>query len=86
MNGGMKNAGKSFKKKNEARKKWFLLKTRVSWNTYVNKRKQVNKICTQKKKKWLSNKIIQIEENNRRNETKFFFKEYRILYNKSYFL
>ena len=77
---------KIIQKKNEARKKWFLLKTRVSWNTYVNKRKQVNKICTQKKKKWLSNKIIQIEENNRRNETKFFFKEYRILNNKSYFL
>jgi len=73
-------------KKNEARKKLLQLKTRTSWNTYINKRKQANKICTQKKKKWLSNKIIQIEENYRRNETKNFLKEYRILNNKSYFL
>ena len=51
------------------------LKTRISWNTYINKRKQANKICTQKKKKWLSNKIIQIGENRRRNETKNFFFE-----------
>jgi len=70
MNGGMNNARKLFKKKNAARKKWLQLKTRISWNTYINKRKQANKICTYKKKKWLSNKIIQIEENHRRNETK----------------
>jgi len=50
------------------------LTTRTSWNTYINKRKQANKICTQKKKKWLSNKIIQIKENHRRNETKFFLR------------
>jgi hypothetical protein len=48
------------------------LKTRISWNTYVNKRKQANKICTQKKKKWLNDEITQIEENHRRNETKKF--------------
>ena len=77
---------KIIQKKNEARKNLLQLKTRTSWNTYINKRKQANKICTQKKKKWLSNKIIQIEENHRRNETKKFLKEYRILNNKSYFL
>jgi hypothetical protein len=53
------------------------LKTRTSWNTHINKRKQANKICAQKKKKWLSNKIIQIEENHRRNETKKFFEGIR---------
>ena len=37
--------------KNEARRKWLQLKTRISWSTYINKRKQANKICTQKKKK-----------------------------------
>jgi len=36
---------------NEARKKWLQLKTRMSWNTYINKRNQANKIFTQKKKK-----------------------------------
>jgi hypothetical protein len=77
MNCGLKNAGKSFKKKNEARKKLLQLKTRTSWNTYINERKQANKICIQKKKKWLSNKIIQIEENHRRNETKKVFEGIR---------
>ena len=33
MNGGMKNAGKSFKKKMKQGKKWLQLKTRISWNT-----------------------------------------------------
>jgi len=61
---------KIIQEKNEGRKKWLQLKTRISWNTYINKRKQANKIYTQKKKKWLSNKIIQIEENHMRNETK----------------
>jgi len=64
---------KIIQEKNEARKKWLQVKTRISWNTYTNKRKQANKICTQKKKKWLSNKINQIEENHTRNETKKFF-------------
>jgi hypothetical protein len=63
--------------KNEASKKWMQLKTRKSWNTYINKRKQANKTCTQKKKNWLNNKIIQIEENHRRNETKKFFEGMR---------
>jgi len=61
---------KIIQEKNEARKGLLQLKIRISWNTYINKRKQANKICTQKKKKWLSNKILQIEENHRRNETK----------------
>jgi len=64
---------KTHSRKNEARKKWLQLKTRISWNTYINKRKQANKICKQKKEKWLSNKIIQIEESHRRNETKKLF-------------
>ena len=49
----------------------------IRWNTHINKRKQANKICTQKKKKWLINKIIQIEENHRRNETKIVFEGIR---------
>ena len=53
------------------------LKTIISWNTYINKRKQTNKICKQKKEKWLSNKIIQIEESHRRNEIKKLFEKIR---------
>jgi hypothetical protein len=59
--------------KNEAMKKWLQMKTRISWNTNMKKRKQANKICIQKKKKWLSSEITQMEENHRRNETKKFF-------------
>jgi hypothetical protein len=73
----MKNARKLSKKKNEARKKWLRLKTIISWNTYIERIKQANKICTQKKKKCLSNKITQIEENHRRKETKKFFEGIR---------
>jgi hypothetical protein len=53
------------------------MRTRISWNSYIKKRKQANKICIQKKKKWLSSKITQIEENHRRNETKKFFEGIR---------
>jgi endonuclease/exonuclease/phosphatase (EEP) superfamily protein YafD len=55
--------------KNEARKKLHL--KAISWNTYINRIKQATKICTQKKMH--SNKITQMEENHRRNETKMFF-------------
>ena len=61
--------------KNEARKKWLQLKTRINWNTYINKRKQANKICSQKKKKRLSSKIIQTEENHRKMKLKNCSKE-----------
>jgi len=60
MNGGMKKAGKSFKKKMKPGKNG------CNW-------RQANKICTQKRKKWLRNKIIQIEENHGKKETKKLF-------------
>jgi hypothetical protein len=44
---------KIIQEKREERKKWLQLKTRKSWNTYFNRRKQANKICIQKKKKQL---------------------------------
>jgi hypothetical protein len=50
------------------------------------KRKHANKICTQKKKKWLRNKTIQIKKNHRRNENKHFLKEYGTLNKNLYFL
>jgi len=43
-------------------------------------------MCTQKKKKWLSNKIIQTEETTGEMKPKNFLKEYRILNNKLHFL
>jgi hypothetical protein len=43
------------------------MKTRITWNTYIERRKQANKICAQKKKKWLINKIT---ENRRKPQEK----------------
>jgi hypothetical protein len=43
--------------KNEARKKWLQMKTSMSYNTFIKKMKQANKISIQKKKNWLSSKI-----------------------------
>ena len=42
---------KIIQERNEAKKKWLQLKTRISLNTNINKRNQANKICTKKKKK-----------------------------------
>jgi hypothetical protein len=55
------------RQKRSKEKKWLQMKTRISWNTQINKRTQANKISIQKKKKWLSSKITQIEGNHRRN-------------------
>jgi hypothetical protein len=48
---------KIIKDKNEARKKWLQMKTRISCNTYIKQIKQASKICIQKKRNWLSSKI-----------------------------
>ena len=66
---------KKIKKKTKKGKNGY--NWRQECNTYINKRNQANKICTQKKKKYLSNKITQTEENHRRNETKKFFEGLR---------
>ena len=60
-------------RKEPSKEKWLQLKTRICWNTNINKRKQANKICTQKKKKWLSNKVTQIEEYHGTVKIKKFF-------------
>jgi hypothetical protein len=41
------------------------------------KKKIANCICRRKKKEWLNDKIKQIEETNRRNETWKFYKDSR---------
>jgi hypothetical protein len=38
-------------------------------------RKEVNRICKEKKKQWLNNRIKQIEEAHKQNETRKFFKD-----------
>jgi hypothetical protein len=45
--------------------------TRANEEHYKEKRKEVNKVCKQKKTLWLNDKIMQIVEANKRNETNF---------------
>jgi hypothetical protein len=46
-------------------------KTRANEEYYKEKRKEANKVRKQTKKLRLNNKIMQIVEANKRNETKF---------------
>jgi hypothetical protein len=67
--------------KNLARMKCTNKRTRVNQNDYMQKRKIANCICKTKKKEWLNNKIKQIEEANRQNETRKFYQD-SALFNK----
>ena len=61
--------------KNEARKKFLQMKTRASQDCYKNKRKEANKTCRNKKKKWLNDRLLKIEENFRMNDVRKFYKD-----------
>jgi hypothetical protein len=39
----------------------------------TEKKKMANKMCRNKQKKWLNDKIMRIEENHKKNETSQFF-------------
>jgi hypothetical protein len=61
------------KKKNEARNKWLQQKTRASQESYLKRRNEANVLFRQKKKVWINNRILQIECNQKRKETRKFF-------------
>jgi hypothetical protein len=63
------------KRKNESRNKWLQQKTRASKESYIKMRKEANVLFRQKKKAGIHNKILQIEQNQKRNETRTFFQE-----------
>jgi hypothetical protein len=65
---------KAMEEKNLARTKCINRKTNTNQNDYIKKRKIANCICRRKKNEWLNDKIKQIEEANRRNETQKFYK------------
>jgi hypothetical protein len=46
-------------------------------------RKVANKICKEKKKQWLNNRIKQVEEAHKQNEPRKFFKDIRTFQNNS---
>jgi hypothetical protein len=62
----------AIQEKTNARIKTLQSKTRASHEVYREKRKMANKMCRNKKKKWLNDKIMQIEENHRKNEKRKF--------------
>jgi hypothetical protein len=65
----------AIKEKNIARKKCLQRRTRATQEEYEEKRRMATKICRNKKKHWLNNRIKTIEEAYRRNETRKFYKD-----------
>jgi len=61
--------------KNEARKKYLQVKTRATREIYEAKRTEANKICREKKRIWINNKIRQTEKASNKNDAGNFFKE-----------
>ena len=64
----------ALEEKNLARMKCTNRRRRMNQNHYMEKRKTANAICKRKKKKWINDKIKQIEEANRKNKTRKFYK------------
>ena len=58
---------------NEARKKYLQVKTRPTRKIYEAKRTEANRVCSEKKKIWVNNKIRQIEEASNKNDARNFF-------------
>jgi hypothetical protein len=61
--------------KKEARRKYLRAKTRASREIYETKRTEANRVCRDKKRNWINNKIKHMEEASNNNETRKFFKE-----------
>jgi hypothetical protein len=61
--------------KNIARQRCWQKRTRANQEYYSQKRRDANKLCKQKKKIWLNNKINQIEEEHKQNNARKFFKD-----------
>jgi hypothetical protein len=62
-------------RKNITRKKSLQKRTRANQEQYVQARKEASKVCKEKKKQWLNNRRKQVEEADKQNETRKFFKE-----------
>lgn len=68
-----KDCESAVQKKNDARNKAMQNKTRASYENYQLKRKEANRICRMKKKKWINQKLEVIEQSHRKNESRKFF-------------
>ena len=56
-------------------------RTRANHEQYTQARKEANKICKEKKKQWLNNRIKRIKDAHKQNETRKFFKDIRTFRN-----
>ena len=72
---------RAIQEKNEARRKCLIRKTRTNLNIYQQKRIKANRICRRKKKEWIERKIKELNETNRKRDTRKFYKDVRNLYN-----
>jgi hypothetical protein len=70
---------KAIQEKYEARGKCLIRKTRTYLDIYHQKRTQAKKICRRKKKEWIEGKIKQLNETNRKRDTRKFYKDVRNL-------
>jgi len=66
------------KRKEYSEKKSLQSRTRATQDEYEEKRHIATKICRNKKKHWLNNRIKEIEEAHRRNETRKFYKDIKM--------
>jgi hypothetical protein len=71
---------KAVQEKNEART-CLIRKTRSNLDIYRQKRIKANRTCRRKKKEWLERKIKEINETNRKKDTRKFYKDIRYLSN-----
>jgi acyl-homoserine lactone acylase PvdQ len=60
--------------KNEAQTKYLQATTRARQEIYEIKRTEANKVCRGKKRNWINNKIMYIEELNDKKQTRKFFR------------
>jgi hypothetical protein len=61
--------------KNKAKQRLLQCRTRIT----CEQRNEANRVYRNKKKKWLNDRILQIEENHRTNGTRKFFNNFRFM-------
>jgi hypothetical protein len=64
---------RAIKEKNKVKRKCLIRKTRTNLYIYQQKRIKANRICRRKKKKWIERKIKELNETNRKRDTKKIF-------------
>jgi predicted glycosyl hydrolase (DUF1957 family) len=75
----------SYQEKNILKMKCLQKRTRANHEQYKQARKEANKICKAKKKQLIKDRIKQVEEAYKRNDTRKFFKDIRAFQNEGSF-